>query len=141
MNFIRWSIIVYTVVSIVHFIIGIVFFPNEFAFINRAVGSYWAMYWVMLFSSSILPFTLLIRKLESKPLYILLVAVCMKLGVYLERFVIIVTSFHRDYLPNNWSSGFINFPTYGILLFFTQGFILAILLLGFFEFIHRKNNI
>ncbi|WP_378174297.1 hypothetical protein [Aquimarina sp. SS2-1] len=141
MNFIRWSIVLYTIVSILHFIIAITFLPNEFAFINRAVGPYWAIYWIMLFSSSILPFTLLIKKIGSKPWYILLVAVCLKLGVYFERFVIILSGFHRDYLPNNCSSDFLNFPTYGIFLFFIQGFILGILLLIFFELIHRKNNI
>ncbi len=138
LNLIRWGVVVYTIISILYFIIGITFFSDEFAFINRATGPYWIIYWLMFFSSTILPFTLLIRKLGTKPWYILFIAVFMKLGVYFERFVIIVTSIHRDYLPDNWNLGFLNFPAFAFLSIFLQGFILAILLLSIFQLIEQK---
>ncbi|WP_299436270.1 hypothetical protein [uncultured Aquimarina sp.] len=141
LNLIRWSIVIYTAVSILHFIIGITLFPDEFAFINRATGLYWVIYWLMFFSSTMLPFTLLIRKLATKPWYILFIAVFMKLGVYFERFVIIVTRLHRDYLPDNWNLGFLSFPMFAFIVISLQGFVLAILLLLFFELKERKRTI
>lgn len=69
----------------------------------------------------------------------------MKIGMYLERFVIIVTSFHRDYLPKNGKSALenrnvelIDLFVYGIGMIALQGVIIAILTLGIFEIVKRN---
>ena len=92
----------------------------------------------MFICAIVLPFTLLIKKLASKYLYVLLVAILIKSGAYFERFVIIVTSIHRDYLPpTEEKSNWMPFIGYILLVIFLQGFILAILLLGIVELIER----
>lgn len=145
LNLIRWTIIIYTIVTFAFYLIGMVMNPDEYAFINRATGPYAWAYWVMFLSALILPLTLLIKRLASKFWYVLLVAFGMKSGMYFERFVIIVTSFHRDYLPQNGNSEFdnrnielIDLFAFGIGTIFLQGIIITILILGIFEIIKRK---
>lgn len=115
--------------------------PDEYAFIHRATGPYAWAYWMMFLGTLILPLTLLIKRLASKFWYVLLVAIGMKIGVYFERFVIIVTSYHRDYLVENENGDFINTFSFGIGLIYLQGMIIAILALGIFEIIKRKKTI
>jgi len=148
LNIIRWTIIIYTIVTFIVYLIGMAISPDEYAFINRATGPYAIAYWIMFLGALILPLTLLIKKLASKFWYVLLVAFGMKSGMYFERFVIIVTSFHRDYLPNNEIAGFdnksvelIDLFSFGIGMIFLQGVIITILILGIFELIKRKKTV
>ncbi|WP_111710268.1 hypothetical protein [Lutibacter citreus] len=122
--------------------------PDEYAFINRATGPYAWAYWIMFLSALILPLTLLIKKLASKFWYVILVVFGMKSGMYFERFVIIMTSFHRDYLPGNGNAELENGNTelidlfaFGIGMIFLQGLIITILTLGIFEIIKRKKTV
>ena len=147
LNLIRWTIIIYTLITWTFYLIGMVTTenPEEYAFLNRATGPYAWAYWIMFLSALILPLTLIIKKLASKFWYVLLVAFGMKSGMYFERFVIIVTSFHRDYLPNNVNTEFdnrnvelIDLFSFGIGMTFLQGIIITIFTLGIFEIIKRK---
>ena len=97
----------------------------------------------MFLSALVLPLTLFIKKLASKFWYVLLVAFGMKSGMYFERFVIIVTSFHRDYLPRNselenGNVELMDLFLFGIGMIFLQGVIITILILGILELIKRK---
>jgi hypothetical protein len=115
--------------------------PEKYAFIERATGPYKIAYWIMFLCALIFPFTLFYKKLASKFWYVLLVAFGMKIGFYFERYVIFVTSLHRDYLPSSYKSEFTCLPNFGIGLFFLQGFIIAILSLGIFEIIKRRKKV
>ncbi|WP_299315104.1 hypothetical protein [uncultured Aquimarina sp.] len=148
LNLVCLTIISYTLITWTFYLIGMVTTenPEEYALLNRATGPYAWAYWIMFLSALILPLTLLIKKLASKFWYVLLVAFGMKSGMYFERFVIIVTSFHRDYLPNNVGTEFdnrnvelIDLFSFGIGMTFLQGIIITILTLGIFEIIKRKN--
>ena len=150
LNLIRWTIIFYTIITWTFYLIGMAKTenPEEYAFINRATGPYAWAYWIMFVSAIILPLTLFIKKLASKFWYVILVAFGMKSGMYFERFVIIVTSFHRDYLPGNRNTELENGNVELIDLFalsigtlFFQGVILTILTLGIFEIIKRKKTV
>ena len=140
LNLIRWIIIIYTIVTFTFYLIGIAMNPDEHAFINRATGPYAWVYWIMFFGALILPLTLFIKKLASKFWYVLLVAFGMKSGIYFERFVIITTSFHRDYQTENGNAGLMESISYGIGVFFIQGIIIVMLTLGIFEIIKRKKT-
>ncbi len=140
LNLIRWTIIIYTIVTFTFYLIGMAMNPDEHAFINRATGPYAIAYWIMLFGALFLPITLFIKKLASKFWYVLLVAFGMKSGMYFERFVIITTSFHRDYQTENGNAGLMESISYGIGIFFIQGIIIALLTLGIFEIIKRKKT-
>ncbi|WP_405569104.1 hypothetical protein [Winogradskyella sp. Asnod2-B02-A] len=150
LNLIRWTIIFYTIITWTFYLIGMATTenPEEYAFINRATGPYAWAYWIMFVSAIILPLTLFIKKLASKFWYVILVAFGMKSGMYFERFVIIVTSFHRDYLPGNRNTELENGNVELIDLFalsigtlFFQGVILTILTLGIFEIIKQKKTV
>lgn len=140
LNLIRWTIIIYTAITILYSIIGIIGYPDKFAVINRATGPYWIAYWIMLLCALIFPITLLNKKWASKFWYILLVSILVKIGLYFERFVIIVTSYHRDYLPEKGIIEWIELPSNGLLLLFLQGFIIAILALGYFKIMKQKSK-
>ena len=137
LNIIRWIIIGYTVITIVHFIVGIIVKPDEFAFTNRATGRYKFAYWFMLLCVTLFPLTLLFKKLASKYWYVLIIAFLMNVGVYFERFVIVTTSMHRDYAAENGSSKLMDLATYGTSVYFIQGLIIALILLGILKLLER----
>ncbi len=93
----------------------------------------------MFLSTLFLPFTLFIKKIASKFLYVLLVAFFMKLGFYMERFVIFVPIFFRN--NSNGNSDFINSCLFTVLIVFIQGIIIAIVALGIFEIIKRRKKV
>ena len=95
----------------------------------------------MFLCALIFPFTLFYKKLASKFWYVLLVAFGMKIGFYFERYVIFVTSLHRDYFPSSESSEFTSLPNFGIGLIFLQGIIIAFLSLGIFEITKRRKTV
>jgi len=140
LNFVRWTIICYAVITWATTLTGVALYPEESVFINRATGPYKAPYWTMLFSTLILPFTLVSKKLASKFWYVLFVAFCIKIGIYFERFVIITTSYHRDYQTENGNTEYIDAFLFSIGMILLQGIIITILTLGIFEIIKRNKT-
>ena len=138
LNLICWLIILYSVITWTYSLIGMIFYPEEFAFIERATGPYSWAYWTMFLSALILPFTLFIKKLSSNFYYVLFVAIFMKIGFYFERFVIIVTNYHRDYGTQKKNVEFTDSFSFGILMIFIQGIIIALTSLAIFEIIKKK---
>lgn len=123
LNVIRWIIIFYTLIIWVQFID----FNDRGNFIERASG-YRIIYWAMLITSMLLPFSLLVKKLASSIWYVMLIAFLMKLGIYFERFVILFTSFHREYNVGDRTTE-LNLFFYWIMVTALQGFLLATMLL------------
>ena len=133
LNVITKIIIIYTLITMIYSLIGVIFYPEEFEFIKRATGPYSWAYWVMFLSASILPLTLLNKKIANNFFYVLFVSIFMKIGYYFERFVIIVTSFHRDYQTENKNTEFMESYSFVVLTLFLQGIVLAFISLGIFE--------
>ncbi len=75
---------------------------EEAHFIYRAMGDYRYLYWLMIFCNSILPLTMFVRKLRRSILYLFILSLFVNVGMWLERFVIIVTSLAKDFDPYNW---------------------------------------
>lgn len=140
LNLIRWTIIIYTLTTFTFYLIGMAMNKDEYALINRATGPYAWAYWIMLLSALILPFTLLVKKTGTNFWYVLLVAFCMKIGTYFERFVIISTGLHRDYLPENENTVFTDSILYILGMVVLQGIVIAIMTLGVFEMTKKKKN-
>ncbi len=77
--------------------------PTErFVFLNRAFGPYWWAYWTMITCNVVAPQLLWLRKFRQNPWLLLVVALFVNVGMWFERFVIIVTSLSRDFLPSSW---------------------------------------
>ena len=69
---------------------------------NRMTGPYWYMYWSLIFCNIITPQSLWIRRVRTTPALLFAVAMVVNVGMWLERFEIVVTSLHRDFLPSSW---------------------------------------
>jgi len=77
---------------------------EQFVFLNRALGPYAWGYWIMVSCNVLIPQLLWLRGVRSRMGVVLVICVLVNVGMWFERFVIIVTSLHRDYLPSNWAS-------------------------------------
>jgi Ni/Fe-hydrogenase subunit HybB-like protein len=76
---------------------------EQYAFINRATGPYWWAYWTMMSCNLIAPQVFWFRWARTTPWFIFILSIIVNIGMWFERFVIIVTSLHRDFLPSSWS--------------------------------------
>jgi molybdopterin-containing oxidoreductase family membrane subunit len=96
--------------SIVGYAYGMEFFiawysgnPYEsFVFINRATGPYAWAYWTMVTCNVLTPQLFWFRWFRTNPAAMFVLAIFINIGMWFERFVIIVTSLHRSELPSNW---------------------------------------
>jgi Ni/Fe-hydrogenase subunit HybB-like protein len=71
-------------------------------FKNRAFGPYWWAYWTMISCNVVSPQLFWFKKLRTSPLVIFIVSFAVTIGMWFERFVIIVTSLHRAFLPGEF---------------------------------------
>jgi molybdopterin-containing oxidoreductase family membrane subunit len=76
---------------------------ERFTFINRALGPYWWSYWIMLSCNVFIPQLFWFRKIRRSMITVFVLSIFVNIGMWFERFVIIVTSLHRDFLPSSWA--------------------------------------
>src|SRR5579862_2853797 len=69
---------------------------------NRWFGPYSAMYWALIVCNIALPQLLWIPKLRANTIFLFLMSLDILIGMWLERFVIVITSLARDFLPSSW---------------------------------------
>jgi Ni/Fe-hydrogenase subunit HybB-like protein len=69
---------------------------------NRVGGPYWWSYWLLILCNIAAPQALWFQKVRRSPAVLFVIALIVGVGMWLERFVIIVTSLHRDFLPSSW---------------------------------------
>ncbi len=75
---------------------------EQYVFLNRLVGPYaWAV-WIMLICNVFIPLLFFFKKARTSIPIMFAVSICVNIGMWFERFNIIVTSLHRDFLPANW---------------------------------------
>lgn len=75
---------------------------DMYAQLNRLMGPYAWLYWTTLFCNIACVQVLWIPAARRHPLTLFLVSLAILVGMWLERYVIIVTSLHRDFLPSSW---------------------------------------
>lgn len=75
---------------------------EAFAFINRAFGPYWWAYWIMISCNVISPQLFWFKKIRTNPIALWIISIFVNIGMWFERYVIVVTSLHRDFLPGSW---------------------------------------
>jgi Ni/Fe-hydrogenase subunit HybB-like protein len=73
-----------------------------FVFKNRAGGPYAWAYWTMISCNVLSPQVFWFKKLRTSIPVMFVVSILINIGMWFERFVIIVTSLHRDFLPSSW---------------------------------------
>mgnify|MGYP000915943728 CR=1 FL=1 len=99
-------------------------------FKNRLTGEYAVEFWIMFISNAIVPQLFWFKKMRRSMLVVFIVSIIVNIGMWFERYNIIVTSLSRDYLPSSWVSysptiieigfflGTIGLFVTGVLLFF-----------------------
>jgi molybdopterin-containing oxidoreductase family membrane subunit len=75
---------------------------EEFMIHNRMTGPYAPYYWSLIFCNAVTPQFLWSARIRSSPVALFIISFVVSIGMWLERFVIVVTSLHRDYLPSSW---------------------------------------
>ena len=76
---------------------------EQYAFLNRATGPYAWAYWAMMSCNVFSPQFMWFKKLRTSIMFSFFISIVVNIGMWFERFVIIVTSLHRDYLPSSWT--------------------------------------
>jgi Ni/Fe-hydrogenase subunit HybB-like protein len=82
---------------------------EQFVFLNRAFGPFGWSYWIMVGCNVLVPQLLWFRRTRASIPAVFVISILINVGMWFERFVIIVTSLHRDYLPANWA-GYVPTP-------------------------------
>lgn len=89
---------------------------ESFVFINRAFGPYAWAYWIMVSCNVLFPQLFWFKKIRRSVPIMLIIAIFVNVGMWFERFVITVTSLHRDFLPSSWGYYVPTMYDIGILL-------------------------
>jgi molybdopterin-containing oxidoreductase family membrane subunit len=77
--------------------------PYEaFAFVNRAFGPYAWAYWIMISCNVLTPQIFWFKWARTNVVVLFVASIFVNIGMWFERFVITVTSLHRDFLPSSW---------------------------------------
>jgi Ni/Fe-hydrogenase subunit HybB-like protein len=101
---------------------------ERFAFLNRYFGPYWWAAWSMFTCNVVIPQLFWVRAFRRNFVTVYFVCMAVNAGMWFERFVIIVISLHRDFLPSSWG---MFYPTWVDIFTFigTHGIFLTLFLL------------
>ena len=110
LHFDRMAKLILLTGTLVGYAYGIEFFvawysgnPFEtFAFFNRALGPYAWAYWIMVSCNVLTPQVFWFKKARTSIPILFVASLLVNVGMWFERFVIVVTSLHRDFLPSSW---------------------------------------
>lgn len=101
---------------------------EQYAFLNRATGPYWWAYLLMMTCNVFSPQFMWFKKLRTSIMFSFFISIVVNVGMWFERFVIIATSLHRDYLPSSWTMFQPTFVDIGVFIG-TIGFFFVLFLL------------
>ncbi len=77
---------------------------EKFTIWNRMTGPYRNMYWALILCNVITPQFLWFPKIRNNTKILFVISIIVSLGMWLERYVIIVVSLSRDFLPSSWGT-------------------------------------
>lgn len=101
---------------------------ERYMYVNRALGPYGFTYWLLILCNILLPQALWSQRVRLNIKAVFIISIIVNLGMWLERFVIVITSLHRDFIPSSWN---MYYPTVWdwATYFGTIGFFLALMFL------------
>ncbi|HSB68501.1 MAG TPA: NrfD/PsrC family molybdoenzyme membrane anchor subunit [Candidatus Methylomirabilis sp.] len=107
---------------------------------NRMTGPYAPIYWSLILCNILVPQALWSGRVKRNVPALFVIALVVNMGMWLERFVIVVTSLHRDFLPSSWGMYYPTiwdwgtyFGTIGLFLFLIFLFIRGLPMISIFE--------
>ena len=101
---------------------------EQYVVLNRMFGPYWWTFWLLMLVNVLAPQVLWWRKARENVATLFVVAILVNIGMWLERFVIIVISLHRDFMPSAWGMYSPTIWDWGVL-FGSLGLFLALMFL------------
>jgi molybdopterin-containing oxidoreductase family membrane subunit len=75
---------------------------EQYMILNRLRGPYAPFYWALMVCNVLAPQLIWLDKIQNNVVALFIVAMFVNVGMWLERFIIVVTSLHRDFLPSSW---------------------------------------
>jgi molybdopterin-containing oxidoreductase family membrane subunit len=75
---------------------------EQFVTANRAVGPYAPWFWALILCNIAIPQLLWLPRFRTRPVLLWFIALSINIGMWLERFVIVIVSLHRDFVPSSW---------------------------------------
>ena len=69
---------------------------------DRAFGSYGWIFWILMLANCVIPQLLWSRRIRTNDIALFFVALSVNIGMWIERFVIVVQSLHNDFVPSSW---------------------------------------
>src|SRR5437773_7009539 len=79
---------------------------DQYMMTNRVLGPYGWIFWLLMLVNVVIPQALWSARVRRNLIALFLVALSINLGMWLERFVIVITSLHRDFVPSSWGMFF-----------------------------------
>jgi molybdopterin-containing oxidoreductase family membrane subunit len=76
---------------------------ERYMMFNRIAGPYGLIYWLLILCNIALPQLLWIKAVRQNMVSLFVLSIIINIGMWLERFVIVITSLHRDFLPSSWA--------------------------------------
>ncbi len=101
---------------------------EQYMTLNRMFGPYWPAYWCLIACNVLAPQLVWWRRFRTNVTALFVLSLVVNLGMWMERFVIVVTSLHRDFLPSSWGMYYPTFWDYATL-FGSIGLFLALMFL------------
>jgi Ni/Fe-hydrogenase subunit HybB-like protein len=77
---------------------------EKYMMLNRMFGPYGWMYWLLILFNILIPQALWIAKVRTHPVMLFLISISVNIGMWLERYVIVVVSLSRDFMPSAWGT-------------------------------------
>lgn len=84
--------------------------PELAVFIYRATGDYWIPFWMMVICNVGVPILFFWKKIRTSLVWLFVLSLLINVGMWFERFNIIVTSLAHDYMPHNWGTIELHWP-------------------------------
>jgi Ni/Fe-hydrogenase subunit HybB-like protein len=75
---------------------------EQYMMLNRMFGRYWWAYWALIGCNALVPQLLWSKRVRANVPGLFVIAVVVLVGMWLERYVIVITSLQRDFLPSSW---------------------------------------
>lgn len=123
---------------------------ERFAMYNRVTGPYAFTYWALILCNVLTPQLLWIKRVRTSPVWLFVIALVVNTGMWLERFVIVITSLNRTYLPGSWGmyvptvwDWSLYIGTIGLFFFLFLIFIRVLPMISIFEIremVHEQNS-
>ncbi len=89
---------------------------ERYIFLNRAGGHYWLAYWTMVTCNVLVPQIFWFKKFRRNIVLMFVISIFVNIGMWFERYVIVVTSLSRDFLPSNWGIFDMSFFDFAVLI-------------------------